>query len=612
MGEVFEARDTSLDRPVALKFLPLEDWEDEGKRRRLLREARLAASLNDPGICTIFEVSENEGIPYVAMELVEGRPLGETELDWNSFQHIFLAALNSLRVAHGKGIVHRDLKPTNILLSHENQPKILDFGLARSTLPQDQVGSRAATVARSHLAGTPAYMSPEQVRGEPVDARSDLFSVGVMMHELITGSRPFEGASLMETAAAILKDEPPSFDSTSFPVPDGMEKLIGKALAKQPSDRFQSSDELSQALEQLNRAAPKVGQNLPRWVPWLATGLIFVLSLLFLPFWEQAAEAPPSRSVILVEQARPLVLGFSSASNQLSIDLLEESIGLDPESSEAHSLLGLARLKRFWWYRSETTLLLEALESARQALTLDPASTRGRAVQAIARSLNSSDPGAFLELQECLLQDPRQPEALVWLAYGFYGPAGFFQQAEQLASELEPEGPYRHMLEAWILIQKNDMAAALPIIQQLQLSFPDSDVSPHLQARAAIQAGNLALLSSAIRLYELIAPDKPTARVFRIYLEAAQSGTLPDLDPPAIEEIRLVGDMSMLMAQVYARLGRVEETLQWLRASMDAGSNELVTLSHRDFDTLRPEPRFQAIKRDLEERVQALAAELDR
>ena len=171
------------------------------------------------------------------------------------------------------------------------------------------------------------------------------------------------------------------------------------------------------------------------------------------------------------------------------------------------------------------------------------------------------------------------------------------------------------MLEAWILVQKNDLAAALPIIRQVQLSFPDSDVAAHLQGRAATQAGNLALLESAIRMYDmydLLAPDKPTARVFRAYLEAARDGLVPNLKPEANVEIRLISDMSQLMAQVHARLGRGEDALEWLHHAMDAGSNDLVTLYHRDFEELRKEPRFQAIQQKLEKRVQTLAAELSR
>ncbi len=216
MGEVYLAQDTTLPRKVALKLLPEERQEDAASRTRLLREAEAAATIKHPFICSIHEIGEFEGTDYIAMEYVEGQSLRDRlddgPLPVPKALPIESEIAEALDKAQDQGIVHRDLKPSNIMLTPEGHPKILDFGLAKRLAPVAGVESEDQTITNltreGSTVGTLAYMSPEQVRGQSADARSDIFSFGIVLYEMLTGVHPFQRTHAMETASAILKDEP--------------------------------------------------------------------------------------------------------------------------------------------------------------------------------------------------------------------------------------------------------------------------------------------------------------------------------------------------------------------------------------------------------------------
>jgi eukaryotic-like serine/threonine-protein kinase len=208
MGEVFLADDTQLGRRVALKFLKLEAEADPLARRRLLREARAAATLDHPHICSVYEVGEADGRHFIAMQYVEGETLdtriGRAPLDLQDVLAIAAQIVDALSEAHAHGILHRDIKPANIMVTARGDAKVMDFGLAKQD-PADAESSGAETVSglshRGEVIGTAAYMSPEQARGEPLDPRSDLFSVGVLLYEMVSGQRPFQGLSWTTTSS---------------------------------------------------------------------------------------------------------------------------------------------------------------------------------------------------------------------------------------------------------------------------------------------------------------------------------------------------------------------------------------------------------------------------
>ena len=259
MGEVYRAKDTRLGREVAIKVLPAEVANDPERLRRFEQEARAASALSHPNILTLFDVGRDGETSYLVTELLEGEALRERlsggPLPVRKAVEIGAAVAHGLAAAHAKGIVHRDLKPENLFLTRDGGVKILDFGLAKLTIPEGAAAiAQATTIAGGTetgvVMGTVGYMAPEQVRGDHADARSDLFALGCVLYEAIAGRRAFSGATPPDTLSAILRDEPPPL---SAPGPTGtvLEGILRRCLEKRPDDRFQSARDLGFALEAL-------------------------------------------------------------------------------------------------------------------------------------------------------------------------------------------------------------------------------------------------------------------------------------------------------------------------------------------------------------------------
>ena len=265
MGEVYRARDSRLDRDVAVKVLPEPLAADAEALARFEREAKAVAALSHPNILAIHDVGTHEGVRYAVTELLEGRTLREhlegSGVGPRKAIDYALQVVSGLAAAHERGIVHRDLKPENVFVTRDGRVKVLDFGLARVLEPQSFEGvTKAPTVAGGTqpgtVLGTVGYMSPEQVRGQSVDQRSDIFSFGAVFYEMLAGRRAFRADSAVETMNAILTEEPPDFVvSESRPVPPGLDRIVRRCLEKDPSHRFQSARDLGFAIEALSAAA---------------------------------------------------------------------------------------------------------------------------------------------------------------------------------------------------------------------------------------------------------------------------------------------------------------------------------------------------------------------
>jgi serine/threonine protein kinase len=272
MGEVFLAEDTRLERKAAIKFLPADTVAHPDRRQRFLNEARAASALNHPHVCVVYDVGETEdGLPFMAMEFVEGQSLHalvkQGPMEISRIADIAVQVADALDAAHGRRIVHRDIKPANINVNDRGQVKVLDFGLAKrlpTDADQDTVTQDLQQTKEGQVLGSPGYMSPEQALGKDVDHRSDIFSLGVVLYELVTGQRPFSGANFLEIVNNIVHTQPAAIARFNYDVPPELERITLKCLQKLPDRRYQTARELMIDLENLRReldAGPDHGRT---------------------------------------------------------------------------------------------------------------------------------------------------------------------------------------------------------------------------------------------------------------------------------------------------------------------------------------------------------------
>ena len=298
MGEVYRAHDPRLGRDVAIKILPQVFAGDAERLRRFEQEARAAAALNHPNIVAIHDVGTWEyGTPYVVSELLAGETLrariNKGALSVRNAVEISSQIASGLAAAHHKGIVHRDLKPENIFLTHEGHVKILDFGLAK-LLPESPVASDLSTMTSTlSVMGTLGYMSPEQVRGQAVDQRTDIFSLGAVIYELLSGQRAFKGETPADTVSAILTRDPPELTSNARGIPPALNHVVRRALEKNPGDRFHSAKDLAFALAAVSEGHEIAGTRSWSRLGWkvpLASGMVLLLAF---ALWFVSSRVPP-------------------------------------------------------------------------------------------------------------------------------------------------------------------------------------------------------------------------------------------------------------------------------------------------------------------------------
>ena len=261
MGEVYHARDPRLKRDVAIKVLPALFSSDRQRLRRFEEEARAAAALNHPNILAVYDIGQQDGAPYIVCELLEGQTLRAKlhtgPVPVRKAVDCALQIARGLAVAHGRGIVHRDLKPENVFVTRDGQVKILDFGLAKLTRAEPGGNDVTRTIESDvgSVVGTAGYMSPEQARGKPADARSDLFALGAVLYELLSGQRAFKGEASADTISAILNHDPAELSAGNRRVPPAVERIVRHCLEKNPDERFQSAGDVAFDLESMTAAS---------------------------------------------------------------------------------------------------------------------------------------------------------------------------------------------------------------------------------------------------------------------------------------------------------------------------------------------------------------------
>jgi len=312
MGEVYRAKDPRLGREVAIKVLPASFSADADRLRRFEQEARAAGVLNHPNITAVHDIGSHEGAPYVVQELLEGETLRAVlsggRLPQRKTIDYGLQIVHGLAAAHEKGIVHRDLKPENVFVTNDGRVKILDFGLAKLTHTEERgqatnLPTATAGTEPGVVMGTLGYMSPEQVRGKPADARSDIFSFGAILYEMLSGKRAFHGDSAADTMSAILKEDPPDLSITNQNIPPGLERIVRHCIEKSPEQRFHSAHDVAFDLEALSGlSTPRLEPAKSRIRARLPSRLVGAAVLAALAIglfagrliWRAGPESPPS------------------------------------------------------------------------------------------------------------------------------------------------------------------------------------------------------------------------------------------------------------------------------------------------------------------------------
>ena len=490
MGEVYLARDTRLDRTVALKILPASVASDEDRMRRFVREAKAASALNHPNVATIHDVGEADGMSFIVMENVAGQTLASM-IDDHPFEpdeiiHIGLQVADALGEAHGKGITHRDIKSANIMLTPRGRVKVLDFGLAKIARPEGEPASEIATALSTTpglVMGTVPYMSPEQVLGREVDHRSDIFSLGVVLYQMATGRLPFVGASVGETIDNILHAQPGPIHFGNREASAEFEGIVGKCLEKDRDWRYQSAVELAVDLRNLKRDSNTMAAALER-VPHrssqrrrvvltalalagLAVGVVAITGR----FWGPTAIGPRLSSGGPAS-TNPEANRYYENAMQLKVTndlpktrlMLERALEVDPHFAEARAWYGFTNwLMLDQGYSNDSTLLYKAEEEMRRAAQDDPNLARAHAGFAAIYLMQGRKELIPAEVDQALKSHPEDEDALHWLMlYHLYG--GEYAAAQEIAQQVLQRIPLffpNRMMLGEMLRQQGDLAGAI-------------------------------------------------------------------------------------------------------------------------------------------------------
>jgi serine/threonine protein kinase len=374
MGEVYRARDAKLGRDVAIKVLPASLSENTDRLNRFEQEAQAAGALNHPNILSIYHIGTHDGAPYIVSELLEGETLRERmaggALPQRKAVDYALQIAKGLAAAHDKGIVHRDIKPDNIFITDDGRVKILDFGIAKLTgtgdgkQSQTEVPTRKVNTDPGTVMGTMGYMSPEQLKGQPVDHRSDIFSFGAILYEMLSGKRAFRGDSMAETMSAILREDPPELSETNKTISPALERVVRHCLEKNPAERFHSARDLAFAIESLSGSATISGQTatmpgvaitdveasgVQRWfsssrIAWIAAAVFALLAATGFGLWRLNRSSAAERAIWLAF-APPPNLAFNDKEYDYAVISPDgQKIAFTAYSAEGRNMLYVADL----------------------------------------------------------------------------------------------------------------------------------------------------------------------------------------------------------------------------------------------------------------------------
>lgn len=494
MGEVYLAEDTKLDRKVAIKFLPAEIEADELAKKRLIREAKAAAKLDHPNICAIYEIAEEDGRSFIVMQYVEGETLASKlerhALELRQSSEVAFQVADALAEAHSHGIIHRDIKPQNVMITPRGQVKVLDFGLAKLFAVEERAPIDAPTEmllsAPGLIVGTASYMSPEQAKGSQVDARADLFSLGVMLYECVTGKLPFSGLTGMETRAQVIHVHPLPPSRLNPFVPPALDAVILKALAKDPEARYQSAGDLLDDLRQVRATAQSEDAVKTQPIPRVETARTSALTTVSTALRRPQVWIPSVLAVVVVAVALIVMPGLRNTPHVPS-----------PEAT--------------YWYNAGTASLrsgayYQASKALQQAVARDDkfALAHARLAEAYTE-LDYADKANYEVLRaRALVQDPSPLprldslylQAITHTVLREFSPAiESYQEIAGLAPDAEKPQAYFDLGRAY---EKNDQIDKAKESYQKAIQLSPSDAAASL--RLGVVCGQLQDISARMKL----------------------------------------------------------------------------------------------------------------
>ncbi len=623
MGVVYRARDTQLERSVALKVVGEQAQVDENARARLLREARTASALNHPNICTIYEAGVADGETYIAMELVEGQPLSamistdglpvETTIRYG------IQIADALAHAHERGVVHRDLKSANVIVTPEGRPKVLDFGLAKRLVEHAGEATRTAEplTEAGTVAGTLSHMAPEALRGEQADARSDLWAFGVMLYHAVTGTLPFRGSTAFEITSAILRDSAAPLPAH---VPPGLAAIVQRLLAKQPGERYQRASEARAALEAIQPGAavsspvPVVRVSRRRWL-WVAGAVTVAAALAWVGIQRRGTPPAPASGQRLSDGNRPSTnpeaneyyeRALLSAGNGARHDppqvrrMLERALELDPQFAAARAQHAFTQaLQVLQGDSNDPGLLYKAEAESRQALQDDPDSGLAHSVLAGTYFLQGRAELSRGEADKAIKANPNDPAAAQWVPL-YHRLNGDYAQAIEEEKRVIARWPLfwpARVALAELLREQGDTAGAIREQERILEQDAQSRVALMFLARTYMDSGDLPKARQAL---ERVRSEERQNYMLRLQwalllaLEGKRSEAFREMDSEVQAYAGAQVWVPLMAAEFYAVMGDTAKALEWLDRAVRMGDDREDWL-RRDphLASIRDEPRFQ-------------------
>jgi tetratricopeptide (TPR) repeat protein len=618
MGEVYRARDTELRREVAIKVLPARLARDPDRLARLKREARVLAALNHPNIATLYGFESSGDTDFLAMELVPGDTLADLvrrgALPLAQALAISGQVADALDAAHEKGITHRDIKPANIKVTPEGRVKVLDFGLARSTGIAEVVGTASLTVARTYdgqLVGTPAYMSPEQVRAKPPDHRADIWAFGCLLFELLSGKRPFPGDTVSDALAKILEREP-EWKALPSTTPVAVVRLLERCLEKDPEKRLPTIAAARQTIAE----AQKPGWRPSRRDMVAAAGFGAVLLTVLAGYWlstrrpaARPEDAPrPSAAATTDADAHRLYLQGRYYWNRRtdedlrkSADFFQRAIDRDPNyalawagKADAYLMLGA------WSVYQPKDAYPRAKAAAERAIVLDESLAEPHATLGYLKTLYEWDwPGADREFRRAIELQPGYSTAHHWYAYYFstVGDAARALSEIERAREIEPLSQIINAEVGYVYMMARNYPRAL---EEARKTIELDPASSYLHLRLAEIYSLMGRTRDALAELRTLQLDPShdsgqVAGAATVYAFCGDRTTalalIRDLEARAKE--RYI--QPALLAAPYAAIGDTDRAFELLNRAVDERSLVASWLRVPQYDSIRADPRFKAL-----------------